>query len=211
LLGQTGTKRKARELVNRFRDPENVEAAFEETCRGGNDSWAQSRWKRRSFQRIFAQPLVLYQTSAAGLGSLAPFYQSSGAYGFRDQLQDVMALVHAAPEIAREHILRAGRAPICSEGDVQHWWHPESGAGVRTRIRDDLLWLPLRPAHTFAHTGDDAILDRIVPVPRRQAAGGRTNREPFDSVAFRPAVRLARTLPAGHRARRASGPHGSAH
>jgi cyclic beta-1,2-glucan synthetase len=163
LLGQGEGREEALELVRRYRGTEEVDAAWEE---------ARTRWDDLLStvtvdtpdpgMNLLLNRWLLYQALSCRLWGRSALYQSSGAFGFRDQLQDVMSLLHAAPELAREHILRSARHQF-EEGDVLHWWHPPSGRGVRTRISDDLLWLPYVTTEYVETTGDEGILDEEVP------------------------------------------------
>ena len=163
LLGEAGDRVTASRLVQRYQDLAAADAADQAACKRWDDllTTIQVRTPSPALDLLLNRWL-LTQVLACRFWGRSAFYQSSGAYGFRDQLQDSMALVYAAPAEARAHLLRAAARQF-EEGDVQHWWHPPSGRGVRTRFSDDFLWLPFVTAHYVTVTGDYAVLDETVP------------------------------------------------
>jgi cyclic beta-1,2-glucan synthetase len=162
LLGQAENKEQARELLNRYSSANLNSVLSEVTSHWDSLLGAVQITTPDSTMDLVMNRWLLYQTLASRVWARAGFYQLSGAYGFRDQLQDGMALVVADRKVAREHLLRAAARQFI-EGDVQHWWHPPLGRGVRTRISDDLLWLPYAVNQFIETTGEMAVLDEAVP------------------------------------------------
>ena len=161
-LGEGKDADEARALVERYRSAD-LGAVLADVERHWDDliGTVQVKTPDRALD-IMLNGWLLYQTIACRVWARSAFYQSSGAYGFRDQLQDVMALASVRPEFAKDHLLRAAGRQF-REGDVQHWWLPQSGQGVRTRFADDRIWLALVAAHYVVTTGETAILEDQIP------------------------------------------------
>ncbi len=163
LIGEGANREDALRLIEHYQKAEQIAAAWQQV----NDCWDKLLETVQvqtpdPAMNLLLNRWLLYQTLACRVWARSAFYQSSGAFGFRDQLQDVMALIHAAPHLARAHIVQAAQFQF-DAGDVLHWWHPPSGRGVRTRFSDDLLWLPFVVAHYVTATGDESILDENIP------------------------------------------------
>jgi cyclic beta-1,2-glucan synthetase len=158
-LGQADDAEHARRLIAQYRDAESVERSLNETRTWWENLLTTIQVKTPVLSvDLMMNRWLLYQSLSCRIWGRSALYQSSGAYGYRDQLQDALALVYSAAPIARGLILRAASRQF-SEGDVQHWWHPTSGAGVRTRCSDDLLWLPFAVCQYADVTGDAGIFD----------------------------------------------------
>lgn len=160
-IGQCASAQEASELISRFRKID-LNSVFDEVTSHWHKTLhaVQVKTPDRAMD-IMLNGWLLYQTIACRMWARSAFYQSSGAYGFRDQLQDSLALTFASPALSRAHIIRAaGRQFI--QGDVQHWWLPHSGQGVRTRISDDKIWLAYTTAKYVLTSGDNSILDEKI-------------------------------------------------
>jgi cyclic beta-1,2-glucan synthetase len=205
MLGEGHDEAMVRQLVAKYRTGGAVEAEFEHVRR---------RWEERLATVEVSTPdpaldllmnhWLLYQTLSCRVHARSAFYQSGGAFGFRDQLQDVLSLLHVDPELARQHIVRAAGRQF-PEGDVQHWWHEPGGEGVRTRIQDDRLWLVYAALEYARVTGDWTIFDLTAPLIDQRAPGPdehsvyeRPVRLPMEISIYDHCVRaIARTLGVG--------------
>jgi cyclic beta-1,2-glucan synthetase len=163
VLGDASTRGNATELARRWGENVTAHEALERTRLAWDDllDTIQIETPDPALD-LMINRWLLQQVVACRVWGRSAFYQSGGAFGFRDQLQDVLALVYARPNIAREHLLRAASRQF-EQGDVQHWWHPDDGAGIRTRCSDDMLWLPFAVMEYVAATQDHGVLDQEIP------------------------------------------------
>lgn len=163
ILGQGKNVKQAQDLAKEFSNPDTVETAWEKVVRCWDEVFDTLQVDTPEVSLdILLNRWLPYQALSCRISGRSAFYQSSGAYGFRDQLQDVTSILASKPEIAREHILRSAEHQF-EAGDVLHWWQPPSGRGVRTRITDDLLWLVYVTAEYVRKTGDVDILQEKAP------------------------------------------------
>lgn len=163
LIGAGDSKEAALELVRRRDSEESCEKALSDVMQFWSGTLGQIEVATPSRElNLMLNGWLLYQALSCRMWARSAFYQAGGAYGFRDQLQDSLAMLHTAPELTRRQILLHA-AHQYEEGDVQHWWHEETERGIRTRYSDDLLWLPYAVSRYIVHTGDSGILDEIAP------------------------------------------------
>ena len=163
LLGQGADRTDALKLINQYKNVSHIRSAWKSLERFWDEHIGGIQIKTPDkAMDLLVNRWLPYQALSCRIWGRTAFYQSGGAYGFRDQLQDVMLFLNTRPEIARQHILEAARHQF-EEGDVLHWWHPPADHGIRTLITDNLLWLPYVTAQFIHTTGDRSILDEQVP------------------------------------------------
>ncbi len=163
LLGCDASVEAVVELAQKYSQISTCEAALSDVNHFWNHHLEQIKVSTPSLETdILLNGWLLYQSLACRLWARSAFYQAGGAYGFRDQLQDSLALLHTLPEVMREQIIRHASHQYL-EGDVQHWWHEETSRGIRTLFSDDLLWLPYCVSRYIEHSGDDTILEEVAP------------------------------------------------
>jgi cyclic beta-1,2-glucan synthetase len=163
LFGEAASVPDVEALLARYRTPGAVDAALEQVTAFWREALGATRIETPvPALDLMANGWLGYQTLVCRLWARSAYYQSGGAYGFRDQLQDAASLAYTHPELLRAQILNHASHQF-PEGDVLHWWHPPATVGIRTRFADDLVWLPWLTAHYLAVTGDTAILDEVLP------------------------------------------------
>ena len=165
LLGEGANREESLALIGEYQAPMQVELAWQAVHKLWDEILGTITVQTPDAgMDLMLNRWLLYQTLGCRLWGRTALYQSSGAFGFRDQLQDVLALLHARPDLTRQQIINAARHQF-EAGDVLHWWNPPSGRGVRTRFSDDLLWLPFVTADYVTATGDESILTEKMPIP----------------------------------------------
>ena len=163
LLGEGSNREESLALIGEYQAPARVESAWQAVHKLWDDILGTITVQTPDpGMDLMLNRWLLYQTLGCRVWGRTALYQSSGAFGFRDQLQDVLALLHARPDLTRQQIINAARHQF-EAGDVLHWWNPPSGRGVRTRFSDDLLWLPFVTADYVTVTGDESILTEKIP------------------------------------------------
>jgi cellobiose phosphorylase len=163
ILGAGSSNAEVTDLIQRHRGVGAARVALEEVSRFWEDTLGVLRVETPDAAlNVLANGWLPYQVLSCRMWGRSGFYQSGGAYGFRDQLQDCLAVLHQLPGVSRQHLLRSAGHQF-REGDVQHWWHPRSGRGVRTMCSDDFLWLPFAVSRYVSFTGDTGVLDEPIP------------------------------------------------
>ncbi|WP_029198862.1 GH36-type glycosyl hydrolase domain-containing protein, partial [Paenibacillus alginolyticus] len=169
LLGCEDSSESAAQLTHKYRQTHVCEQAFEDVQKFWDSAMGTITVSTPCPEMdVMLNNWLLYQTLSCRMWARSAFYQAGGAYGFRDQLQDSLALLHSRPDLTRAQILLHA-AHQYEEGDVQHWWHEETQRGIRTRFSDDLLWLPYAVVRYIEHTEDESLLNETVPFLRSES------------------------------------------